>query len=64
MKSIVIAILVTIAICQRLGDTQITQVDFISNFSLGKQDELNKTFAMINTKLPQIPDVDYKINGT
>ena len=42
-----------------MGDKEITQMYFISNFSLGRMNELNKTFEAINKKLPSIPDVTY-----
>ena len=47
MKALLIFFLVGIAFSQ-MGDKEVTQLDFLSDFSLGKQDELNRTFTKIN----------------
>lgn len=37
--------------------------DFTSRYTLGKQDELNKTFEKIQEKIKALEDVTYKTDG-
>lgn len=38
-------------------DCNFTQFDFLSTYSLGKQDELNKTFDALNSKISNLTSI-------
>ncbi len=40
-----------------------THMNFASKYTLGKQDELNRTFTKIQEKLSGVTDVVYKTSG-
>jgi len=43
-------------------DCNFTQFDFFNTYSLGKQDELNRTFTVLNSKIKNLTSVDFKSN--
>lgn len=55
-KWLAIALLLTVALSV---DCNATAYEFLSEYSLGKQDELNITFDKIIKKIPTIPDSVY-----
>lgn len=38
--------------------------DFTGTYTIGKQDELNRTFAKIQEKLPALPSITYNTSST
>lgn len=41
-----------------------THFDFIGKYTLGQQDELNKTFTKIQEKITSLPNVTFVVNDT
>jgi hypothetical protein len=38
--------------------------DFIGKYTLGKQDELNRTFIKVQEKIPSLPNVTFQVTET
>jgi hypothetical protein len=45
-------------------ECEATHFDFIGKYSLGKQDELNRTFTKIQEKIPVLPNATFVVNDT
>ena len=55
-KWLALALILTVAACV---ECNATAYEFLSEYSLGKQDELNISFTKIAKKIPAIPDSVY-----
>lgn len=62
MRILILVILGCLLAVGRQADCNATHYEFFSKYSLGKQDEANRTFDAIKT-LFQLPDVNYKNGG-
>ena len=66
MNQISLVVLVLL-VCLPMGQSvqcQATHFDFIGKYTLGKQDELNRTFTKIQEKIPVLPNATFVVNET
>lgn len=65
LKGLLLVIIGSLLICSAVADEcNDTHMDYFSEYSLGKQDELNKTFTKIGEKVTSINSVTWKVNET
>lgn len=62
MRLLFLLYLIAIIPINAFKDCNFTQFDFLSQYSLGQQDELNHTFEGVNKKMQMLPDVEFKNN--
>jgi len=62
-STIVIVFFIFLQISQA-EDCSASHFDFIGSYTLGKQDELNKTFTYIQEKIVSLPDVSFNASAT
>lgn len=54
--------MIILTLTHSFKDCNFTQFDFFSRYSLGQQDELNRTFEGVNKKMQPLADVEWKNN--
>lgn len=64
MKVLAIVLIAVMATVSYSVDCNATAYEFLSNYTLGKGNELNISFTKIKAKIPAIPDVVYSAKPT
>jgi hypothetical protein len=54
---LIFTLIICLTITSAFKDCNFSQFDFFSTYSLGKQDELNRTFTLLNQKMRSLPDI-------
>ena len=56
---LIFSLIICLTTASAFKDCNFSQFDFFSTYSLGKQDELNRTFTLVNQKVQPLSDVTY-----